>query len=273
MGRRSVLVEESGSNPADSKPLRRSKRRFPISSKEDSSAVLDGSLPTVRKVRRRTGRSKTANRVIVTASPAPPTLLTLPYDVLRGVLGYLDVMSIEALGNTCSYFDLMIYGSFLTTVNVPMSLSGGFLGEVRSKDVLQKKPLLRLECKKPRREAGSDLPQQVHSLVKFAEAGFEVREYILDSQMRLLSLSKLRELDLVPEDVDDTFTASLWECAQHLDCLILYKLDILDALKNISRLDVVLATEELSLQLWKAGMPSLINLLELNIMVLERKAG
>ena len=48
----------------------------------------------------------------------------------------------------------------------------------------------------------------------------------------------------------------MWDCSQQMDQ---------DCLANISRLDILLCREDLSRSLWK-------DLVELNIMVLDRKA-
>merc|ERR1719397_1893544 len=79
----------------------------------------------------------------------PLTLLTLPYEVKDQLLKYLDIKSMEALSKTCSQFDLMINGRFLTSLNLPFVINEPFMTEVKETEVIEKKPLLRLEFQKP----------------------------------------------------------------------------------------------------------------------------
>ena len=253
--------------------LRRSKRKVP--STKEVSTVFDTPPPSSKKARR--GRSWTS----IAARSPPPSLLSLPYDVQDLLTRYLDVKSLEALAQTCSHFDLMINGRYLTSVNIPFNLKG-FMAEVMRSEVLEKKPLLRLECKKldsdriPQPGGQDIISCQGDSLIRFMDSGFQMKQYVLEFQMGLLSLSSVREVDLVPDNIRNqvaSISPVMWECAEDFDHVILSHLAGLGALKNISRLDILLGIEDISHDLWKKYLPSLTSLLELNITVLERRAG
>jgi len=219
-------------------------------------------------------------------SKPPATMMTLPWEVQFELTRYLDVASLEALSQTCSHFDSLINGRYLTTINLPFTINGGFMNEIKKSKVIEKKALLRLECKKPRNDLSSlqeHLPSILsqdshysHSLYQFVDTCHVVKQYVLETQLDLLDLSKLRELDFVPENIRQevsNFTVSMMECALSFDHIIASRLGRVGALANISRLDIMLGLEETGHDLWKKYLPSLNNLLELNIVVLERKAG
>ena len=151
--------------------LRRSKRK--VASSKEVSTVFDSPPPSSKKAR----------------IAAPASLVSLPYDVQNLLTRYLDVRSLEALAQTCSHFDLMINGRYLTSVNIPFNPNRGLMAEVKRSDVLEKKPLLRLKCKIS------------YSFIQFMEAGFHAKQYLLESQMGLLCLSSVREVDLVPKNI------------------------------------------------------------------------
>ena len=111
-----------------------------------------------------------------------PSLITLPCLVLRKLLLYCDVDTLEKLSTTCSYFDQLISGRFITSLDFPLPLD--FINEVAATSRLEKKPLLKIRCKK------SDEKQLIPSF----------SEYMFHSQLAFLSLHKIREFDLVPED-------------------------------------------------------------------------
>ena len=238
---------------------RRSKRKILISP-EDSPV-----LTTTKKAR----KSKASRHVLATypVRPPPPTMMVLPLDVHKKFLQYLDVRSMEALASTCSYFYQMVHGRYITRLNIPFS--GNFLAEMKKAQIIEKKSLLRLECKKLKMN-------DQHTFSKFADSGFQVQQYLLESQMDLLSLSRIRELDLVPDFMEaqvTSFSISMWECAKNFDHILLTQLSRLGVLNNISRLDIVLGMEDLSHDLWKEIIPDLTSLVELRLVVLERRAG
>lgn len=237
--------------------LRRSKRKSTLGSEVIS--------PVTAKKARKSKENKhsvLASSIALTLSP-PPTILSLPLDIHLKLLQYLDVKSQEALSSTCSYFDQMIRGRHLMRVDIPFSRE--FLSELTAAQTIEKKPLLRLECKAL---SGSHM---------FDASSFLAQEYIIESQMNLLSLSKLREVNLVPDDIQTRInirntSTSMWECAKDFDHIILSRLSRVGVLNNISRLDIVLGMEELAHLLWKDILPGLTNLVELHLVVLERRA-
>ena len=97
---------------------------------------------------------------------------------------FSNVQSLEALSKTCSYFDLMINGRYLTTVNLPL---GRFIKDIKQSKILVKKPVLRLQCKT--------------NLDMFVDTSFEAKKYVLETQFSLLDVSKVREVDLVPVNI------------------------------------------------------------------------
>ena len=162
----------------------------------------------------------------------------------------------------------MINGRNLTTVNLPFG--EGFLKEIKESQVFEKKPVLRLQCKSL---LGSLAEDPLHL---FVDSSSGVKEYLLETQLTLLSLSKVREVDLIPANFQEEInqrSSSMWDCGQQFDQAILSQLAKQGSLGNISRLSVMLSREDISRNLWKDFMPAMVNLMELNITVLERKAG
>ena len=140
----------------------------------------------------------------VTSQPFPaPTLLSLPFCAISRLLLCLDVESLEKLSSTCYYFDQLIQGRFLTSIDFPFSAS--FIKEIIDSNCFDKKPLLKLSCKKSkvRIDVSRDLDNYIGStshykLIVNTSRSIMV-DYLVMSQMSLLSLHKLRELDLVPD--------------------------------------------------------------------------
>ena len=146
--------------------LRRSKRKL--------STVPNTPTTVAKKSRKSRG---------ILSSPVPaPSLITLPCLVLRKLLLYCDVDTLEKLSKTCFYFDQLISGRFITSLEIPLPLD--FIDEVATTNRLEKKPLLKIRCKK------SDDKQLILSF----------SNYTFKSQLAFLSLDKIRELDFVPED-------------------------------------------------------------------------
>ena len=84
--------------------------------------------------------AKKLRKVTHIPSQPVPTLTTLPYVVTTKLLLYLDVETLENLSSTCSFFDQMITGKFLTSINFPFPVD--FISEVMNADCMDKKPLL-----------------------------------------------------------------------------------------------------------------------------------
>ena len=118
-------------------------------------------------------------------------LTSLPNLVLSRLLQFLDVQSLESLSATCSMFDQLIAGQYLTSISIPFSHE--FVSEMKTAKFIDKKPLLKLEIGKSKGiclqtmlrgyYANGDLPQIV--------------DYLMESQLSLLDLGQLREIDLV----------------------------------------------------------------------------
>ena len=174
-----------------------------------------------------------------------------------------NLQSLEALSQTCSHFDLMIKGRYLTTVDMPFDED--ILKEIKETQLIEKKPVLKLRSKSL---PGSD--------GLFVDSSQAVKQYLLESQLSLLCLSQVREVDLVPDNILEEInyrSSGQWDCGQQFDQALLAQLASQDCLANISRLNILLCREDLARNLWKDFMPAMVNLVELNITVLERKAG
>eukprot|EP00092_Neocalanus_flemingeri_P008963 GFUD01009644.1.p1 GENE.GFUD01009644.1~~GFUD01009644.1.p1 ORF type:complete len:460 (+),score=96.16 GFUD01009644.1:81-1460(+) len=204
---------------------------------------------------------------------APPTLLTLPHCAISRLLLCLDVDSLERLSATCSYFDQMIAGKFLLSISFPFPVS--FIKEVMDDDSFEKKPLLKLSGKKTRDEFKTipDItedysePSSLHKLIIGNSP--EMMDYLVFSQMSLLSLHKLRELDLVPESVKQEgrlLGQRIMDSYSSFDCSLLRHISRLGSLKCLTRLDM-LVDQNLYLEQFMAELP---NLLELGLTILTR---
>ena len=79
-----------------------------------------------------------------------------------------------------------------------------------------------------------------------------VREYVLHSQMALLQLDQVREIQLVPRDISPE---------HHADKIIMRQMSRLDILRNLSRLEIMIVDEDFSQTVLKEFMPKLTNLL------------
>ena len=150
---------------------RQSRRKRPSIEGIDSSQSL-------RKIRRAARSQKDVQFV---------SLTSLPILVLIRLLKFLDVRSLENLSSCCSLFDQLIAGQYLTSISLPFPMD--FLNELKSVELLEKKPLLRLECKNRFESFGGVVSGYPKNIM----------EYIIKSQLTLLDLSMLREIDLVPE--------------------------------------------------------------------------
>ena len=260
--KRKVEVEEKPT------PVLRRSLRLRNAMKEESS-IFETPPPSTKKPRksRVTVIQSVSSQITRTVSNTPPqTLMSIPYELQDYLFRYLDVEALEALSATCSHFDLMIKGRYLTSLSLPLDTV--FLQELKATDTLEKKPLLRLECKKPRQDKEDDF------MSKFVDSQRSLREYIIHSQMALLSLNKVREIDLLAEDFrteDLKKSSGMLECYQAFDKIILRQMLKLGNLKNISRLDIMILEEDFSQSVLKEFMPSFENLLEVNITIGERK--
>jgi len=162
-------------------------------------------------------------------SPPPvwvPTLTTLPFVVTRKLLWYFDVETLENLSNTCSYFDQFISGRFITSLDFPLPRS--FITEVATTSRLEKKPILKIRCKKTDQMLFT--PQSSN--------------YIFQSQLSLLSLDKVREIDFVPASLrmGNTFWSRTWKNYQYedFDLNLLCHVKSVGSLNHVTRLNILL---------------------------------
>eukprot|EP00092_Neocalanus_flemingeri_P016609 GFUD01017970.1.p1 GENE.GFUD01017970.1~~GFUD01017970.1.p1 ORF type:complete len:455 (-),score=89.61 GFUD01017970.1:131-1495(-) len=242
--------------------LRRSSRKR--SMPPGFSSVFTSPPPSAKKSRK--------DAKVPSPPVAPPTLLTLPHCAISRLLLCLDVDSLERLSATCSYFDQMIAGKFLLSISLPFPV--GFIKELMDGDSFDKKPLLKLSCKKTRDHYNTFLdipdysePSSFHKLLTAISP--EMTDYLLSSQMSLLSLHKLRELDLVPDSVriDGRLLGQrIMDSYSNFDCSLLQHISRLGSLRCLTRLDV-LVDQNMYLEQFMAELP---NLLELGLNILTR---
>jgi len=115
-----------------------------------------------------------------------------PY-VLNHLLLFLDVTSLQQLAKTCTLFDQLISGQFITNLHLPLSKE--FLQEVENAEVIEKKPVLRMTVSESQLEAFFGV-----------EPGFIGTRNVaglLNFQLSLLDLTKLRDLVIKPSSRDN----------------------------------------------------------------------
>ena len=171
------------------------------------------------------------SRKLPVSSPSTATLLTLPHCAISRLLLCLDVDSIENLSASCSYFDELISSKFLTSINFPLTLS--FIKEVDATNCVEKKSLLKLSSRKSRADfkifpnmpGQYSKPSSQHKLIVDMNNNPAVMDYLILSQMSLLSLHKVREVDLVPdifrEDGYELFNPRVRNSYMRLKCSLL----------------------------------------------------
>ena len=209
-------------------------------------------------------------------SKKAPTLLTIPESVKISLMSYLDINSLEALSKTCRHFGNMIQDKFLFSVHLPFLPNSQFMEDMKEAKVIKKKAILKLECKKPRltqNYVAFDL-HPVFSQNPMSSA----QKYIIDSQMSLLALQSLREVNLLPEE--DPASAvwtkvhqaamCCWFHSSILDQIILCRLSTQGFLANISRLDLLMVSSDMGELLWQQILPAMDSLRDLNITAVER---
>jgi len=209
-------------------------------------------------------RSKDVN---VEEEATVPRFDLLPNHIWSNIFKYLPVATLETLSTTCSTLNSLIKGNYITTLDFPFHTS--FISELKSVGVLEKKPLLRLCCKKSRRPVCPtamlthyDDDQNMHWFMM--ETTLQLSTYLTRSQMSLLSLSHLRELDLVPQSFRGAFNMGEMnevEVNQYLlfDRMLLDELFAQGILKRLSRLGVLL-DQNMYLQDYIESLPSLLQL-------------
>ena len=121
-----------------------------------------------------------------TKSTLASNLLQLPIPVLERLLLIIDVSNLQRLSSTCYFFHQLISGCHIISLDFPRSQT--FLSELKMSDVIEKKPLHRLQSLKA---DNTILPSGRPVFV----------DYMVTSQLALLDLTKLRELILLPSNL------------------------------------------------------------------------
>jgi len=193
--------------------LRRSNRKRPTTTSSSTPA---------KKVKK--------SRAAASSPVVTPSLTTLPYLVTRKLLLYFDVNTLENLSKTCSYFDQFISGRFLTSLDFPLPLD--FINEVATTSRLEKKPLLKIRCKKD------------GMMFKLNSSS---SDYMFQSQLSLLSLDKVRELDFVPARLHldgngevQAMNRPTRSKNEQFDLRLLHHIKSMGSLEHVSRLDILL---------------------------------
>ena len=128
-------------------------------------------------------------------------LSSLNTDVLNHLLLFLDGPSLQQLAKTCTLFHQLINGQAITNLHVPFSME--FLHEVNNAEAIEKKPVLRIT-----------LSESYLETYLGARPGFNglcSRAYVtslLNYQLSLLDLTKLRDLVIKPSTGDHAFSGS-----------------------------------------------------------------
>ena len=218
------------------KELRRStrKRSIPL----EFGAVFATPPPSAKKSR------KVASTASASSPPTPvPTLSTLPHVVTMKLLLYLDVDTLERLSATCSYFDELIAGRFLTSIDFPFNLD--FSAEIAATQALEKKPLLKIKSKKTKDEFRilPNKPTSIHKIIwSWRSKCPDMIDYLVHSQLSLLSLDQLREVDLVPDNFPRTWNgyphSGVLDSYFNFDMGLLRQISRMGSLSHVTRLDV-----------------------------------
>jgi len=247
--------------------LRRSTRKRPIPLEVD--AIFATPPPSTKKSR------KQVNTTLASLPLTPvPTLTTLPYVVTMKLLLYLDVGTLERLSTTCLYFDEMIAGRFLTSIDFPFHMD--FSAEVAATQTMEKKPLLKMKCKKtkdefkifPNMPSEFSEPSSMHKII--VDNCPDMMDYLVHIQLSLLSLDQLREVDLVPGTIGDGWSRyphqRVLDSYFNFDMGLLRQISRMGSLSHVTRLDVFV-DHHFYLEEFLTKFPSL---LELGLTVVSR---
>ena len=179
--------------------------------------------PAARKRARRSLHKLPGGQELL--QPARP-LTELPLAVLERIVLFLDVSSLEKVGLTCTFLHQLISSNRITTIDFPFSVK--FLKQLQAASTIERKPVLRLRSTKADE---ASVPDDTDMFV----------DYMVSSQLALLSLDQLRELVLVPDLPDEeawrlhSSTAGFVE----LDHALLRGLAQRDCLRCVTRLDIL----------------------------------
>jgi hypothetical protein len=186
------------------------------------------SSPVARKRARKSRGSLLLQAALqrVARRPARP-LIELPLAALERIILFLDVSSLEKLGVTCSFLHRLVNSNRITTIDFPFSVK--FLKQLQAASTIEKKPVLRLRSTKADE---ASIPDVENMFV----------DYMVSSQLALLSLDKLRELVLVPDylEGEDYRTHSSIAPFVELGHALLRGLAQRDCLRCVTRLDILL---------------------------------
>jgi len=193
------------------------------------------------------------------------SLTSLPNLVLLNLLQFLDVESLENLSATCSVFDQLIAGKYLTSLSIPFSPE--FVREMRTSKSIDRKPLLKLEFGKSRSIC-------LQTILRGISVFSSLIEYLIDSQLSLLDLRQLREIDLV---FNSPVALTMHDMSNIRNFYIAYlinpwpnsisKLNSI-AFENITRLSLMMGEDSFAV---KCIVSASTNLIELGLHIHARK--
>jgi len=224
----SEIVEEALSQETHQVP-RRSNRKRRVN------------IPSIQTFAKKSKKSSSSPSLSSTVSV--PTLITLPYVATRKLLTYLDVVTLEKLSKTCFYFDQLISGRFITSLDFPLPLN--FMTEVATTSRLEKKPLLKISCKK------------INKVLFTARSS-----YMFHSQLSLLSLDKVREFDFVPFGFH-----SASQSTEDFDLSLLCHVERMGTLDNVTKLSILFNDSVISQ--WHRYLQRFPSLVEFSLTVHE----
>jgi len=141
-------------------------------------------------------------------NPLLPSLDTLPYVVIRSLLLFLDVDSLENLSSTCSLFRYFVTEKFITSLDLSYP---GFLTDLESEAA--NKPLLRV-------------------MLSRNISGIDAKEEALNN-LDLFNLDYVREISLVPDSIDPTDMRSSLFAAQ-----VICRVARIGSLNHVTRLNI-----------------------------------
>jgi len=208
-------------------------------------------------------KASKAPRVVVKRLPTSEStpvlqLVQMPALVLRRITHFLDVTSLENLAAACDFFHKLVSARGVTTLNIPFS--NKFIAELNAVKTYHKKEVFRLRSLK---EDDTCVPDD--------EAVFV--EYMISSQLALVNLKKLREVQLMPSTLEaqgqvERATNSRLAVFVDFDRILMRRLDQLGCLTNLTRLEV-LVDKQCHLE---EHMSHLTNLIKLGLTVTSLKA-
>ena len=276
----------------DTPVLRRSTRRRT----ERQDTPVGSMFPTPGSTTKKKGRdkdkreSKISSEDLVTQNPKSkltflikqsPTLLTLPYLAVQTIFSHMDVTSLEQLSKTCSFFDQLINGKYLTSLCVPFDAH--FLKEISTTNVVEKKPLLKLKCPKsaelfkvvyddvdvPSAKTQMMSQMSVHRVLVDITPNINT-DYMIHLQLSFLNLEELREIDLIPETATATYPL-VHRGHNHFDVAILKHLSMNSWLNNVTKFSVMIPMGDPYYYIESyLGPNTMPNLRELEVVVASR---